>query len=349
MKNYDSDLSWLLYRGLFSAAACYNLSFALLSGCFPSWFFQLFGVKPPSEPFSWSLVAGLIAIFGLLYAYAAIVPKHADWAITCGLATKVLGPVGWLVGVAIGEQSPRLFPLMLVGDILWWFPFLFYLLRNSNWRDSVLTWSSVALHLLACVGLLLVSHGTEANGDFAARQRWIQENCGLWTIVWTSWSLSSISLLAFCVVWVGRIHQSIFRHTWTIVGLILIAIGVMVDLCGETVLVVQTTAEKLDADRFHHASRLYQWLSPAVANGLYCAAGLILSGVSWHIGWLRGGLGLAGFAMWVVGLGLTIATISNHLPSMTLTGAGVMLLFLPWAAAIGWKMRPVSLQSPVDN
>jgi len=349
VKNNDSVLRWISYRGLFCAAASYNLTFAIVSGCFPSWFFQLFGVEVPHAPVNWPWVAGLIALFGLLYAYAALVPQHADWAIGCGLATKVLGPTAWLIGVALGEQSPRLFPLMLVGDIVWSFPFLYYLLRDSRWRDSAVTWVSVGLHLVACVGLLLVSPGTEANQSVAERRSWIQQNVGLWTAVWTLWSFSSISLLAFCVVWVRRIHQSIFPHVWTIFALILIVIGVICDLCGETVVIALATTPELTVANFSHSSRLYQWLSPAFANGLYCAAGLMLSGMSWHVGWLRSGLGVVGFTMWTVGIGLTIATIFNHLVSMTFTGGGVMLLFLPWAAAVGWRMRPMSLQPAIDD
>src|SRR3712207_7854078 len=59
-------------------------------------------------------------------------------------------------------------------------------------------------------------------------------------------------------------------------------------------------------------------------------------------GWLRDRLGVLGFAMWVIGLGLTVAAIADHRVGMTITGGGVMILFIPWATGLGWRLRPAA-------
>ena len=149
-----------------------------------------------------------------------------------------------------------------------------------------------------------------------------------------------MSLLAFCVVWVGQLHKLIYAHFLTIGGVVIIAIGLCCDLCGETILISWATRPDLSVGEFATATRLYQLLSAGVANGSYCAGGLALSLVSWHVGWLRGAAGVVGLAMWAVGFGLTIATIFASRWGMVVTGAGVMMLFIPWATIAGWRLRP---------
>ncbi len=92
--------------------------------------------------------------------------------------------------------------------------------------------------------------------------------------------------------------------------------------------------------QFAAAIRQYQLLSPGAANGFYCLGGLLLSGVSWRSGWLKGWLGATGFLMWTVGLGLTIATLLEYRVGMVVSGALVMGLFIPWAGMLGWRLRP---------
>jgi hypothetical protein len=80
-------------------------------------------------------------------------------------------------------------------------------------------------------------------------------------------------------------------------------------------------------------------MGAGIANGLYCIAGLTMSVESWRDGQLRGSLGVFGFLMWTVGLGLSVATFVDHRQAMVLTGGAVIALFVPWAAMTGWKFR----------
>ena len=85
-------------------------------------------------------------------------------------------------------------------------------------------------------------------------------------------------------------------------------------------------------------------LSPGIANGLYCAGGLLLSVVSWRSGWLRGWAGVTGFLTWSVGLSLTVFAFQNHREGVIVSGGLLMALFIPWAAWLGWRMRGLHLQ-----
>ena len=53
-------------------------------------------------------------------------------------------------------------------------------------------------------------------------------------------------------------------------------------------MIVRATRGDLAQAQFAAAMRHYELLGPAAANGLYCVGGLLLSGVSWRSGWLRG-------------------------------------------------------------
>ncbi len=331
--------SYSLYRALFIAAAAYNIVFAVWSGFFPRQFFTMFATEPPGSQASWRVTAVVVALFGLIYAYAAYRPTRADIPVAVGLASKVLGPFAWLLAVTRGEMSPQLFPVLLLGDLLWWFPLLTYLLRRSAWRRAAIAWICVALHLAACVGLLVIAPGTEMAEEPAARQQFVLQATAAWTATWFAWTLSSVSLLAFVVVWSARMNELAPVKVWTYMACAVIAVGLVFDLCGEIVMISVATRAELSVAEFERATRTYQLFGPAVANGLYCLAGIALSGIAWRIGWLKGTVGIGGFVMWSVGLLLTVAAIIESRWTMVVTGAALMLLFIPWAAVVGWKLR----------
>lgn len=280
----------------------------------------------------------IVGGFACLYLFAAWRPDQGDIAVAIGLTAKVAGPVGWLGMVAAGHSVPSLFPLVLCTDIIWWLPFCWYLLRKSRWRGTAIAWLSVGLHLAASLGLLLVARGTELNPDWGQRQQWIVESTGIWVATWSCWALSSLSLLAVCWAWSIELHGST-GHRAVIVGCALIAIGVCFDLTGESIMVVRLTRGELSLASFAQAARTYQILSPAIANGLYCLGGFILSYVAWKSGQLRGIIGVAGFLMWFAALVLTWATLANQTAVMTASGAAIMLMYLPWATVLGWRLR----------
>ena len=131
-----------------------------------------------------------------------------------------------------------------------------------------------------------------------------------------------------------------FGRRTVVSGCLLIAAGLVCDLSGEALQIVWATEAAAAPEDFAAAVRCYNVLGPGVANGLYCIGGLMLSVCSWRTGWLRGAAGVLGIAVWIVGLGLTAAAFAEHRIAMLAFGAAVMLLFLPWAAIMAWRLRP---------
>jgi hypothetical protein len=327
-------------------AAAYNLIFGVWAGLFPQAFFNWFELAPPRYPSIWACLGMLVGLYGLLYGLVACQPEQGDLIAAVGLAGKILGPAGWMFALASGELPPRTFYLILANDLIWWFPFLHYLLRRSRWQRTVIAWVAAGAHLTACLGLLAIAGGTEINPEMTSRWRWVAERPTLWTSVWALWSVASIGLLAFCLTWAGGLLERWADRAWLTIGCAIVAIGVAFDLVGETVLIAVATRGGLSASEFALAARRYQLMSPGVANGLYCIGGLILSAISWRRGWLKGAAGIAGFAIWMIGLELTAATVFEQRRAMVASGAVVMLLFLPWAVVVGWRLRR---HSPVSN
>src|SRR5947209_6621286 len=119
-----------VYRTLFALAALYNTAFGLWAGFFPRSFFALFDLEPPRYPSIWACLGMVVGVYAIAYAWVAWKPGEGTLLVFIGLLGKVLGPLGWLATVASGELPPRTFPLVLANDLVWWFPFLFYLLRG---------------------------------------------------------------------------------------------------------------------------------------------------------------------------------------------------------------------------
>ncbi|MFM9961995.1 MAG: hypothetical protein ACKV2Q_12305 [Planctomycetaceae bacterium] len=330
------------YRCLFAAAAVFNFVIGIWSGIAPNSFFGLFEAPVPEVLVPWGVVASLIGACGVLYLIAAWRPERADWLIAIGLATKLLGPGGWLVGVAVGIHSPRLFPFVVFGDLWWSFAFGWYLMRRYPHREMVIVWLSAAFHLAACLGLLVVGQGTEMQPDPMKRQAWVLSHTGMWVVVWMVWALSSLSLPWLITTWVRSLWPNAHKTARCVMtaSLAIIIVGVLCDLCGESLEAAWLTRSELSVDQFLKGTRWYQLVSPLAANGLYCIGGLAISVVGWRIRSDQRGLwGASGILMWLIGLGLSLATAFAHEPLMVATGAGVMVFFLPWAMWLGWKLR----------
>src|SRR5262245_51950378 len=326
-------------RWLFGLAAVYNVAFGAWAAFLPLHFFALFDLPSPRYPSIWACVGMVVGIYAIAYLYIAWKPEQGDLLASIGLLGKILGPVGWLHAAWTRELPPRTFPLVLANDLIWWFPFLFYLLRRSPWRRIIIAWVSVAIHVAACVGLLAVRGGTEVEPDTAERARWIAEHPAAWATTWFIWSLASMSLLAFMIVWSQGLGELSANAAAVFAGCIVCAVGLLFDLAGETIYIVRLTNPGPELDGFVRDVRAYTLLSAATANGLYCVAGILLSGISWRIGFLRGWIGGLGFAIWIVGLALTAAAVLDSRWGQVFTGAAVMGLFIPWSALVGWRLR----------
>jgi hypothetical protein len=332
------------YRVVFALAAIYNTAFGLWGGLRPQAFFEWFELEPPRYPWVWACLGMVVGVYGVAYAWAAWKPEQADVLIGIGLLGKVLGPMGWLWNVAAGEIPPRTFPLILFNDLIWWFPFAFYLLRNVAARGAIIGWIAFGVHAVACAGLLIVAPGTEAEPSFAARRNWIMTHPALWSANWFVWVPASLSLGAFTAVWSGAIAAATPADRRAgaagaaAIGAALVFAGVPFDLANEALAVVRLTHPVATFDEFKATARLCTTLGAGVANGLYCVGGLLVSLAAVRSGFQTGWKAALGFAMWTIGLGLTAAALADHRPTMIAAGGATMALFLAFSAITAVQM-----------
>jgi hypothetical protein len=326
------------YQILLAGAAVYNLAFGLWATLFPLAFFRWFDLEPPRYPSIWACLGMVIGLYGIGYGYAARWPDRGDVIVLIGLAGKIFGPIGWLIAVARHEFPARTFGLVLGNDLVWWFPFLFYLLRRVPQRRRVIARLCAVLHLTACVGLLASAGGTEMQSDVVQRAAWVREWSPVWIATWLIWSLSSLSLLAVLVVWSERLVELGVNRSVVLVCCFVCAAGLVFDLSGEVINIAWLTRDDLTTQQFERGASLYALLGAGVANGLYCVAGLSLSMAAWRVNQLRGLVGAAGVAMWLLGFLLTVATVMQWRLGMIGSGAGVMVLFIPWVIGLGSRL-----------
>ena len=319
------------WRILFALAAIYNIGFGAWAILFPHAFFEWFDLGVSPHPWAWSCLGMVIGIYGLGYAHIAWKPADGDVFAALGLLGKILGPLGWLLAVRSNEIPPSTFLLILFNDVVWWYPFLAYLLRRSQKARTNIGLLMVAFHTAACFALLFARAGTEAEPDVQQRIDFVAQSTFLWTACWFLWTAASIGLLAFFVAWALTLREAGASTIWMVIGCCLCAIGLAFDLTSEVMLLVQLP-QATSPESFHASASRAAFLGAGMANGLYCIGGIVMSCVSWAVGFQRGAKAMLAATVWVVGLGLSVSTFAGHATWMTMTGAALMITFLPWAA-----------------
>ena len=117
----------LRYRPWFYAAAAYNLIWGLINGLFPTLFFTLIGMPLPNYLPLWQVVGMFVLVYAPAYWWAGRYPARFPHLIAVGLLGKVLGPLGFVWAVFMG-QLPLAFGLTnLTNDLIWWPAFFLYL------------------------------------------------------------------------------------------------------------------------------------------------------------------------------------------------------------------------------
>jgi peroxiredoxin len=105
------------------AAAIYNLIWGSWVIFFPSAYFHLVGLTPPTYLSLWQCIGMISAVFGIGYAIAATNPVR-HWAIVLvGLLGKILVPVGFVWAVIGGSLPVDFIWTILTNDLIWWAPF----------------------------------------------------------------------------------------------------------------------------------------------------------------------------------------------------------------------------------
>lgn len=316
-----------LYRFVFALAALYNIGFGLWAGLWPRAFFELFRLEPPRYPSLWACLGMVVGVYGLAYAYAAWRLTAARPFIAIGLIGKLLGPAGWLLAVTGGELPVRTLPLIVFNDIVWWLPFTLFLVdgtRAGSWIRRLAAPVCAGTNGLAAAAMLLVlQRGMEAEPELARRSAYIAGHPALWRAGWAIWMAAGLSLVAFYAWWGARMAPG----AWGIAAVAVASAGLVFDLAAESLFIGWLPA---NLDTIGPAGTL---LTGAAANGLYTAAGVILTlGTPALRGWRR----VLTWSVWVAGSALTAAALAGSTVGMIAATAALMTLFCPWVL-VAWR------------
>jgi hypothetical protein len=332
-----------IFRPLFVAAAVVNLALSVWILVFPVDFAATIdgAANPASTAWRWFGIMG--GFHGTAFLWLAVKPRSGSLVSPFVLGSMIAGLSGWILSLRSGVVESRSFPVVAAGSLAWCYLLLFHAVEGRRYRRRTIALASVAVHLIASLALLGCGGGTVSNPDMAGRMEWVTAHLPWWSSTWLLWTASSMGLLPFCLVWSGRLLELGASRTAVVAGCLMVSAGLLFDLTGEAIQVMGPSAPGLTLEDFSRASRGFDLLSAGVANGLYCAGGLLLSVQAWKSGLQRGWAGIAAFTMWAVGMSLTAAAIFNHRLGMLASGAGVMILFIPWAA---WTAFQLDRQQP---
>lgn len=317
-----------LYRFIFLLAAGYNLAFGLWAGFWPRALFDVFRLTPPDYPAIWACLGMVVGVYGLAYAYAAVRLDAARPLVALGLLGKILGPLGWVATVASGEWPLRTVSLIVFNDVVWWLPFSLFLLDGTWLGERLRSWApyaSAAVHALAAVALAVALRpGTEVVADPAMRAAYIAQHALAWRGGWAVWMVAALTLLGFYAWWGARLPHP----RAALAAFALAVLGLVCDFWGESVYIGWLPDHM-------ELQRLASLITGAGANGLYTAAGVMLTVATPG---LRG-LGRAWtWAAWLAGAALTVASLANHARGMAVAGGALMALLVPWFVWMGRKL-----------
>jgi hypothetical protein len=316
----------VIYRLFFALAAAYNVAFAFWAMVRPQAFFDLFAMDAPRYPAIWQCLGMVNGVYGLGYAYAAWRLDRAYPFIALGLLGKMLGPIGWVATVRVGQWPMRTFTIILFNDLVWWLPFGLFLLEGTRagarMRASA-PYVCAALNLLAALAMpLVLSPGLEPARDLAARVDYIGAHPALWRGGWILWIVAALSLLAFYGWWAARVRSRFLG----IAALALATAGIGGDLLAESLYVGWLPAD------YHRMAALAFLLTGAWGNTLYTLAGVLLTLGS---PWLRGPARACAWLIWSAGLALGGFSLMGNFTGMAVSMALLFTLFCPWAAWVG--------------
>lgn len=318
LNNSTTGWSRRVYRSVFIAAAAYNIGFGVWTVLVPQAFFEIFRLAPPRYPSIWSCLGLVVGLFGVAYAYAATHLDRARPFIAIGLAGKVLGPVGWFFAVGSAELPVRTFPLIVFNDVLWWFPFAFFLLegtRIGRFLERQCALLCALIHAAAALATVFFVRGLSYRGEDPDR----------WRMVWLLWMMAAVSLIGFFAWWGSHLP---YRRA-ALGALAIASIGLLCDFAGESLMIGWIPP----AGNF--LGRVTTLLTAGAANGFYTIAGIILTlATPIREPWLR----VWTWLVWASGLVLSICAVLDMSRGIMVSSAMLMTLFIPWVMMFSRKL-----------
>jgi hypothetical protein len=180
-----------------------------------------------------------------------------------------------------------------------------------------------AANLAAVIVLALVlAPATPLVADIAERERYVREHLLAWRLGWATWMLAAATLI-WCYAWwrrrVGGPHLAI----------VIALAGIAADWSAETMLIAS------GADGYGAVAPLAFFLTGAVANGAYTAAGILLTLATPLTQRSRAYAAL----MWSAGLSLSFGALFSINLITALATAELFALFIPWCVWLWRRFR----------
>jgi hypothetical protein len=210
------------------------------------------------------------------------------------------------------------------------------MLAPSPATAARLAYVAAALNLAAGLAMLvLLRPGLPVPGSLLSeRVGYIRGHPGLWWSGWIIWHAAAISLVLFLFVLAERFR----RHAPVRATLaeILSVVGLAVDLAAEAI--AMGVAPELAQERFLLVESIAGVLTGYLANGLYTAAGVLLTWAGARE--LPRTVVALGIPVWSAGLCLSGASLAHSAAGQLWSTAVLMPLFVLWAALVGrWLQR----------
>jgi hypothetical protein len=169
-----------------------------------------------------------------------------------------------------------------------------------------------------------------------------------WTIGWSTWILSAVSLVGFYAWWGSRLDDvgqtflsASSRMKIAVAAVIITAFGMVCDFSGEgsaIILLIDLFANHVgtpDLAVVEHVERAFTLLSAGAANGLYTVGGIMLTLITPGLPkWIRAAM----WVTWIAAAGMTICALPNFVPGLVLTTAALFPPFLVWVAWMGARL-----------
>ena len=336
-----------LYRFIFTLAGFYNIGFGLWAALFPRAFFRLIDLGEPSHPGIWACVGMIVGLYGLIYLQVAFTdPARRSsavmlgnrrleydvtrWLIALGLLGKILGPIGFAIAVSNRELPPRLLSILVFNDLIWWAPFLFYLVDDTviaGWARRCAPQICAVVHVVSGIGTLLwIRGGSEAVADPSRRAAFIAGHAATWRAGWALWMIAAVTLVGFFCWWAARSRRP--RLAGAALGVAFA--GLAADFLADSLFIGWMP------DRYADVARVTTFVSEVVANGLYSVAGTMFMLASPR---MRGVFRLWGWSIWLSGFALSAAAAITWNGGIVGASATLLALFTPWVWIAGRRIE----------
>jgi hypothetical protein len=109
-------------------AAIYNVGYGLLLAFYPAQAFCWFGM-PETPTVIIQCIGMMVGVYGLAYWIAGSDPIRYWPLVAVGIVGKTLGPIGFAVGLLRGVFLWRGVTMIVLNDLIWWWPFWMIMLR----------------------------------------------------------------------------------------------------------------------------------------------------------------------------------------------------------------------------